>query len=106
MAAALGVRLAAAFGAAALGVAALGAAALAVAGLGAAALGVAALGAVDLAGAGDLAGLAGATIQRPCSGAPRSAVKHEPESKRGRHIQSIEPSLPTSAQVRRSPINP
>ncbi len=47
---------------------------------------------------------AGATFHRPFSGDPRSAAKHAPESNRGTHIQSIEPSRPTRAAVRQSPI--
>ena len=46
----------------------------------------------------------GAIIQRPWSGVPRSAAKQAPESKRGKHSQSIEPSRPTSAAVWQSPI--
>ena len=40
---------------------------------------------------------AGASCQRPFSGVPSSAAKQAPESKRGRHNQSIDPSRPTSA---------
>jgi hypothetical protein len=39
------------------------------------------------------------------SGPPSSAAKHAPESKRGTHIQSIDPSRPTSAAVTVSPIS-
>ena len=35
---------------------------------------------------------------------PSSAAKHAPESNRGKHSQSIEPSRPTSAAVWQSPI--
>ena len=47
---------------------------------------------------------AGASSQRPWSSVPSSAAKQAGESKRGRHSQSIEPSLPTSAAVPRSPM--
>lgn len=47
----------------------------------------------------------GAMRQRPWLRSPRSAAKHAPESTCGQHSQSIEPSLPTSAAVSRSPIN-
>ena len=47
---------------------------------------------------------AGASFQRPFSGEPSSAAKHAPESNRGTHSQSIEPSRPTRAAVRQSPI--
>ena len=47
---------------------------------------------------------AGASFQRPFSGEPSRAAKHAPESNRGTHSQSIEPSRPTSAAVRQSPI--
>ena len=43
--------------------------------------------------------------QRPCGSSPSSAAKHAPESKRGTHSQSIEPSLPTSAAVCVSPMS-
>ena len=46
---------------------------------------------------------AGPISHRPLSGSPRRAAKHAWESKRGRHSQSIEPSLPTSAAVLPSP---
>jgi hypothetical protein len=36
---------------------------------------------------------------------PSSAAKHADESKRGMHIQSIDPSLPTSAAVCVSPMS-
>jgi hypothetical protein len=36
---------------------------------------------------------------------PSSAVKHDAESKRGRHSQSTEPLRPTKADVCRSPIS-
>jgi len=45
---------------------------------------------------------AGAMSQRPCFSSPSSAVKHDAESKRGRHSQSTEPSRATSAAVCRS----
>jgi hypothetical protein len=45
---------------------------------------------------------AGAIFQRPLSRVPRRAAKQASESKRGRHSQSIEPSLPTSAMLCRS----
>ena len=41
----------------------------------------------------------------PFSAVPRSAAKQAGESKRGRHSQSIEPSLPTSAALWQSPIS-
>ena len=44
---------------------------------------------------------AGPSSQRPCSAVPSSAAKQAGESKRGRHSQSTEPSVPTSAAVRR-----
>ena len=37
-------------------------------------------------------GIEGAISHRPCSGVPRRAAKHAPESKRGQHSQSTEPS--------------
>jgi len=43
--------------------------------------------------------------QRPCSAAPSSAAKQADASKRGRHSQSIEPSIPTNAAVSVSPIS-
>ena len=46
----------------------------------------------------------GATSQRPWSGVPSRAEKHAPESNRGMHIQSIDPSMPTSAAVWQSPM--
>jgi hypothetical protein len=48
---------------------------------------------------------AGASLQRPCRSSPSSAAKQAAESKRGRHSQSIDPSRPTSAAVRVSPIS-
>lgn len=50
------------------------------------------------------AGSAGASSQRPCSGALSSAAKQAGLSKRGQHSQSIEPSRATSAAVSQSPI--
>jgi MFS family permease len=47
---------------------------------------------------------AGAIRQQPCFSSPSRAAKHAPESNRGRHSQSIEPSLPTRAAVWRSPM--
>ena len=47
---------------------------------------------------------AGASSHRPWSGVPSRAAKTAPESNRGTHNQSIEPSLPTSAAVCVSPI--
>ena len=44
-------------------------------------------------------GLVGAICQRPFWLVPSSAAKHAPESIRGRHNQSIDPSLPTRAPV-------
>jgi hypothetical protein len=41
--------------------------------------------------------------QRPCSGLPKSAEKHAPESNRGQHSQSTDPSRPTSAAASQSP---
>ncbi len=41
----------------------------------------------------------GAISQRPCPASPSKAAKHAPESKRGMHSQSMEPSRPTSAAV-------
>ena len=38
-------------------------------------------------------------------GLPSSAAKQAPESNRGQHSQSIEPSRPTSAAVSQSPIS-
>lgn len=46
----------------------------------------------------------GAICQRPLSAVPSSAAKQAPESKRGTHSQSIDPSRATSAAVRQSPI--
>ena len=46
----------------------------------------------------------GAISHLPCSGPPRSAEKHAPLSKRGRHSQSIEPSRPTKAAVSQFPM--
>jgi hypothetical protein len=43
--------------------------------------------------------------QRPFAASPRSAAKKAGESNRGAQSQSIEPSLPTSAAVPRSPIS-
>ena len=43
--------------------------------------------------------------QRPCCSSPSSAAKHAPESKRGTHSQSIEPSSATSAAVWVSPMS-
>ena len=48
----------------------------------------------------------GASNQRPCSGPPSSAAKHAGESNRGRHSQSMEPSLPTRAADSMLPIRP
>lgn len=48
---------------------------------------------------------AGASSHRPCSGVPSKAAKQAPESNRGRHSQSIDPSRPTRAAVWQSPIN-
>jgi len=45
------------------------------------------------------ASAAGASSQRPCSGVPSSAAKQAPESKRGQHSQSTEPSFAISAAV-------
>jgi pyruvate dehydrogenase (quinone) len=42
---------------------------------------------------------------RPCSSLPSSAAKHAAESVRGTQNQSTDPLRPTSAVVRRSPIN-
>ena len=47
----------------------------------------------------------GAMSQRPLSGVPSSAAKQAPESNRGRHSQSIDPSMPTSAAVWVSPMS-
>ena len=47
---------------------------------------------------------AGAISHRPLLRSPSSAAKTAPESNRGTHSQSIEPSLPTSAAVCVSPI--
>src|SRR5947207_14339041 len=46
----------------------------------------------------------GVTDQKPLSGLPSRAAKTAPESKRGQHSQSIEPSRPTRAAVSQSPI--
>jgi hypothetical protein len=48
---------------------------------------------------------AGPSSQRPWSGVPSRAVKHAAESNLGRHSQSIEPSIPTSAAVSVSPFS-
>ena len=48
---------------------------------------------------------AGAISHRPCSGVPSSAQKHAASSKRGTQSQSMEPSRPTRAAVRRLPIS-
>jgi hypothetical protein len=45
----------------------------------------------------------GVISQRPCSGSPSSDAKHAPESKRGKHSQSTEPSRPINAIVCVSP---
>ena len=50
------------------------------------------------------AGSSGASSQRPFISSPRSRAKHAPESNRGQHSQSIEPSRPTRAAVWQSPI--
>jgi hypothetical protein len=50
-------------------------------------------------------GAAGPICQTPWSSSPSNAAKQAGESTFGRQSQSIEPSLPTSALVRRSPIN-
>ena len=47
---------------------------------------------------------AGLSSHLPWSASPSSAPNTEPASKRGRQSQSIEPSSPTSAAVRQSPI--
>ncbi len=47
---------------------------------------------------------AGAICHAPCVRSPSSAAKHAPESKRGRHSQSIDPSLETRAAVCVSPM--
>ena len=47
---------------------------------------------------------AGARSHRPWSGLPSSAEKTAPESNRGAHHQSMDPSRPTSAAVCVSPI--
>ncbi len=47
---------------------------------------------------------AGAICQKPCDSWPSSRVKHDGESKCGRHSQSTEPSIPTRAAVCRSPM--
>jgi len=46
----------------------------------------------------------GAMSQRPLSGVPSNAAKQASESNRGQHSQSIDPSRPTSAALRQSPI--
>ena len=46
---------------------------------------------------------AGASFQHPASGVSSSAAKHAGESNRGKHNQSMEPALDTSAPVCRSP---
>src|SRR6202034_1258898 len=43
--------------------------------------------------------------QLPCSGARSNAAKQAPESNRGKHSPSIEPSDPTSAAVWQSPMS-
>jgi len=43
--------------------------------------------------------------QQPWSSVPSSRVKHAGESNLGRHSQSIEPSLQTSAAVCMSPMS-
>jgi hypothetical protein len=48
---------------------------------------------------------AGATSHRPWSGVPSSAAMHAPLSKRGMQSQSMDPSRPTSAPVRQSPMS-
>ena len=47
---------------------------------------------------------AGASSQRPLPSSPRSAAKHAPESKRGTHSQSIDPSSATRPAVWVSPM--
>ena len=49
---------------------------------------------------------AGWIVQWPFSASPSSAAKSAPESKRGRHSQSTEPSRLTSAADCRSPMSP
>ena len=49
---------------------------------------------------------AGASSQRPCRSSPTTAEKHDAESKRGRHSQSIDPFRPTRAADCMSPIRP
>ena len=49
---------------------------------------------------------AGAMRQNPFPSSPRIRAKQAPESKRGRHSQSIEPSRPTRAAVWVSPMSP
>jgi len=49
---------------------------------------------------------AGAIRQVPLCSVPSSPAKHAAESNRGRQSQSIDPSLPTSAAVCRSPMMP
>jgi hypothetical protein len=53
----------------------------------------------------EMIGCFGAMSQRPLSAVPSSAAKQAGESKRGQHSQSIQPSRPTKAAVRQSPIS-
>jgi len=48
---------------------------------------------------------AGASCQRPWSAVPRSEANTAPESNRGTHSQSIDPSRPTRAAVWVSPMS-
>jgi hypothetical protein len=50
-------------------------------------------------------GTDGATSHRPWSGVPRRPAKQAPESNRGKHSQSIDPSRETRAAVCVSPIS-
>jgi hypothetical protein len=47
----------------------------------------------------------GRRLHIPFSSSPTSAAKHAPESNRGKHSQSMQPSRLTSAAVRVSPMS-
>lgn len=53
----------------------------------------------------DIVAPVGASRQRPLPSSPSSAAKQAAESNLGRQSQSIDPSLPTSAAVCRSPMS-
>jgi hypothetical protein len=61
---------------------------------------------VALAASAVLRGAQLVDAERPCCSSPSKAEKHDAESRRGRHSQSIAPLRPTSASGSRSPIEP